>query len=422
MHAATRTALGAAVVAALTALTLPSATATPAPAPRTEKASVSSGGAEAAKGASDAEISRDGRYVVFRSEAANLVPGDTNNASDVFLRDLAEGTTVRVSTAANGAQADGPADGPTISADGTHVAFVSAATNLAPGDTGGQVHAYVKNLRTGAVERVEDAVAPGYDTSGGVRLSADGRYVAFTASRSEHSFEPDQHTRAYRLDRGTGRTVRISEPSTTERPRSATSLSISGDGQRVAYQFFSPQPSRGDWSDIHVRDVRTGKLYEADKPPAGAVSDGQSEQTRLSADGRYVAFSSLDSRLTPGDTNGAHNVHVRDLETGSVRRVDGVRKADHTSFGALSADGRHLAFVSADANDPNRTDRVYLRDLRTGATRLVSADTAGRPSKDGAHDPAVDGGGSRVVFGSSSPDLVPGDTQDDHHVYVRHLK
>ncbi|MCX5204002.1 hypothetical protein OG897_21440 [Streptomyces sp. NBC_00237] len=421
MHAATRTTLGTALVAALTALTLPSATAAaPAPGPRTEKVSVATGGAEADQGATGLSISRDGRYVVFASAAANLVPGDTNNASDIFLRDLTQGTTVRVSTRADGSQADGPSTDPTISADGSHIGFSSDAANLAPGATGGRTHGYVKNLRTGAVERVNDAVAPGYDTSSGVQLSADGRYAAFQAARSEYSYEPDQHSRAYRLDRTTGKTVRVSAPSTAQVQRAVKSLSISGDGKRVAYQFFSPHPAQGDWSDIHVRDVPTGKLYEADKPPAGATSDGQSEDAQLSADGRHVVFHSLDSRLTPGDTNKAHNVHIRDLTTNAVRRIDAASKADHTSAGALSADGRYLAFNTSTAGDTSYVGRVQLRDLKTGATRLISANTAGAPSKDGAYGSAISGDGTRVVFGSYSSDLVPGDTYDSTHVYVRH--
>ncbi|WP_405569801.1 hypothetical protein OG418_34720 [Streptomyces phaeochromogenes] len=417
-----RLALCAALAAALTGVALPATASAAPPVPGTEKVSVAPDGADGERGSVVGSLSANGRYVAFRSQAANLVAGDTNGVTDAFVRDLRTGVTSRVSTAADGSQGDGSVEDASLSADGRYLAFSSTATNLVPGDTGGRSHVYVKDLRTGAVERLDDKQAPGYDTGGRPAISADGRYVAFAASRSEGSSEHDQHARVYRVDRRTGTAVRVSQAPDPGRWRSVTNLSISADGTRVGYQFFVPFPTSGDWSDIYVRDVPSGELWQADKAPDGVVPDAQSEYPSVSADGRYVLFRSLDSRLTPGDTNNGQNMFIRDLKTGSIRRIDAADPAGWTVSGALSADNRHLAFGSVDSGDPDHTERVYVRDLSTGTTTLASVDTAGGRNDESATDPVIDAHGRNVAFDSYSPDLVPGDTWDSQHTFVRHLR
>ncbi|WAU84700.1 hypothetical protein O1Q96_36440 [Streptomyces sp. Qhu-G9] len=421
MTTAQRAALGAALIIGLTGVALP-ASAAPQPAPRTEKASVAPDGADGDGWSTARGLSADGRYLAFVSQADNLVADDTNGESDAFVRDLRTGVTRRVNTTAGGGQSDARVFDLSLSADGRYAAFGSDATDLVPGDTGGRSHVYVKDLRTGAIERIEDGFAPGYDTAGAPVISADGRYVALVASRSELSPEADGDGRVYRVDRRTDTAVRVSEVPDADRRRSVTNLSISADGNRVGYQFFVPFPSRGDWSDIHVRDVPSGKLWQVDKAPDGAVSDGQSEYSSLSADGRYALFRSLDSQLTPGDTNGTQNAFIRDLKTGDLRRIDAADPAEATGSAALSADNRRLTFVASAPAAGDHTNRVYVRDLRTGATELVSADTEGGPNDDEAHSPVIDAHGRRVAFSSSSADLVPADSYDHQHAYVRHLR
>jgi Tol biopolymer transport system component len=168
--------------------------------------------------------------------------------------------------------------------------------------------------------------------------------------------------------------------------------------------------------------VPSGELLQADKAPDGRVSDGPTEFPQVSADGRYAVFNSLDSKLTADDTNGTDNVFVRDLKTGELRRIDAAGPAAFTAQPSLSADSRHLAFVSDDPADPNRTTRAYVRDLRTGHTVLVNPATQGGPSSSPASFPVIDRHGRTVAFSSWATDLVPGDTDDTTHVHVRHLK
>ncbi|MFJ5732817.1 TolB family protein [Streptomyces paradoxus] len=404
-------ALGVALAVSLgTAAALP-ATAAPS-APRTEKASVAPDGTDGNGPSGRPSLSADGRHLAFVSSADNLVAGDTDGAADAFVRDLRTGTT-RLA----GGSVDGSVDDVALSGNGRYLAF--SATD--PGD--GLSHVWVEDLRTGAVQRVKDTVDTGYDTGRQPAISADGRYVAFVAQRSGPGEGEDRWGRVYRVDRTGGEAVRISQvPAAGDRKTAAANPSISADGKRVGYQFLVPHPASGDWSDACVRDVPSGELIQADRAPDGRTSDGQSEFPQVSADGRYAVFSSLDSRLTPGDTNQGHNVFVRDLKTGELRRIDAADPAAFTAYPRLSADNRHLAFTSADPGDTNRTTRAYVRDLRTGTTVLASPDARGGANDQSVSAPVIDRHGRTIAFGSASPDLVPGDTYDTSHVYVRHLR
>jgi Tol biopolymer transport system component len=124
-------------------------------------------------------MSANARLVAFSSNVDNLVPGDTNKTTDVFLFDRKARTAVRLSTAADGTQADRPSQGVSLSADGRYAAFSSAATNLVPGDTNGVADIFVKDLRTGAIHQLTGG-ADG--ASGTVALDADGRTAAFSST------------------------------------------------------------------------------------------------------------------------------------------------------------------------------------------------------------------------------------------------
>lgn len=121
---------------------------------RTARINVSGAGSQSSGGAVGSGISRDGRYAVFWSRSADLVPGDTNGVDDVFVRDLVAGTTVRVSTASDGRQGTGGSSHPRISANGRFVVFWSDASDLVPDDTNSVADAFVRDLFTGTTVRV----------------------------------------------------------------------------------------------------------------------------------------------------------------------------------------------------------------------------------------------------------------------------
>jgi len=147
----------------------------------TELVSLSSGGAQGNFSSNVGGISDDGRYVAFSSGASNLVAGDTNAVNDVFLRDRQAGTTERVSISSGGAQANGSTGSSDISADGRFVAFDGGASNLVPGDTNGDSDVFVRDVQLATTTRasVNTNGGEGNNTSVFATLSGDGHYVAF---------------------------------------------------------------------------------------------------------------------------------------------------------------------------------------------------------------------------------------------------
>jgi Tol biopolymer transport system component len=198
----------------------------------------------------EAATSADGRYVALSSNASNLVAGDTNEASDVFLRDRRAGTTTRISVSRDGAQALGPSYGPAISADGRYVTFTSRAANLVPGDTNNDVSdVFLRNIRTAATRRVSVSTAGGQATSDswGAMISAHGRDVAFISDASnlvpgDTNDVSDVFLRNLRIPA----TSRISVSSTGAQAQGPSyDLAISGGANRTAPLALMPLPYVG---------------------------------------------------------------------------------------------------------------------------------------------------------------------------------
>lgn len=339
--------------------------------------------------------SADGRWVVFASDAANLVSSDHNAASDVFVRDRLAGVTTRVSITSAGAEADGPSTDPELSADGRLIAFTSAADDLVAGDRNRAADAFVHDVITGVTVRVSAAPDGGeapLGTSGRVAISADGRVFAYAAYES--SAVPN-----------------------------ARILSV------------------------FVRDLVSGALERISTGLGGSPANGDSVEPALSRDGRVVAFLSKASNLVAGDANELPDVFVRDRSTGVTERVSVAPDGSDatypcgrdTEFWApyacagrprLSGDGLRVAFWSEADNlvpdDTNGRDDVFVRDRATQTTIRVSVDSAGSeaeprgPDEKGPLDPispaprgevAISDDGERVAFSSTASNLVPGDMQ-----------
>ena len=149
--------------------------------PTTRRVSVATDGTQGNSLSESPSISADGRYVAFDSSASNLVSGDTNRTSDIFVKDLQTGTTQRISVASDGTQGNNYSENPSISADGRYVAFESYSSNLVSGDTNNRSDIFVKDLQTGTTKRISVASdgTQGNGNSYRPSISADGRYVAF---------------------------------------------------------------------------------------------------------------------------------------------------------------------------------------------------------------------------------------------------
>jgi Tol biopolymer transport system component len=347
-----------------------------------ERVSLGPGGIEGNGRSNTPAVSARGRFVAFESDASNLVAGDNNGATDVFVRDRQAGTTRRVSVSTGGVEGNALSFEAAISASGRFAAFTSEASNLVSDGTTGveDPDVFAHDLETGATERVSvssggvDGNAGSFDPA----LSATGRFVAFTSS--------------------------------------ATNL-VPGDNNGLA--------------DVFVRDRQTGGTRRVSLGPGDAqILGGENTgEPAISADGRVVAFASDATDLVRRDTNGAFDVFVRDLERGTTRRVsvgqNGAQGDGPSQGPAVSADGRVVAFFSDATNlvpgDNNGLVDVFVRDHLEGTTRRASDVRGDAEADDQSRDPAVSADGRVVAFGSAATNLVPGDTNGAFDVFVRRL-
>jgi subtilisin family serine protease/Tol biopolymer transport system component len=294
----------------------------------TERVSVASDGTEGNNGASSAPpaISAGGRYVAFSSYASNLVPGDTNGSEDMFVHDRATGETERVSIATDGSETERftSSSMPSISADGRFVAFASGGSNLVAGDANNTTDIFVRDRAVGTTERVSVAGdgSEANSFSSDTAISADGRFVAF-GSFASNLVPGDANNSAdvFVHDRATGATERASVASDGREGNGFTSgPAISADGRYVGFASGSTNLVAADtneWWDIFLHDRATGateRVSIADN--GGEANEGSLTATTISRDGRHVAFASSASNLVPGDTNGQGDAFVRDRTGG----------------------------------------------------------------------------------------------------------
>jgi Tol biopolymer transport system component len=307
-------------------------------------------------------ISADGRFVAFSSRAKNLSPGAKSGKRQIFVKDVNTGTVTVVSRAdgAAGAVADGNSYDPSISADGRFVAFSSWAENLAPDDTAFN-DVFVRDLAAGTTTLVSRASGPtgaaGDSESTDPSISADGRHVAFVSSANNLITDDAKtsQTDVFARDLDTGVTELVSRASGAAGAAGTDysfEPSISADGRFVAFSSRAQlDPEDFDESsfpqDVFVRDraAATTALVSRASGPTGKPSDVESSSPAISADGTHVAFAS-DAKLT-GERGYDRNVFVRDLAAGTTRLVsvgDEGKAGDAKRLPSISADGRYVAF------------------------------------------------------------------------------
>jgi len=403
----------------------------------TERVSVDSGGVPGNGRSFHAAISADGRFVAFQSASTDLVASDTNGCEDVFLRDRDSGVTRRISLATDGTQGNQNSADPAISADGRFVAFASLSGNLVPFDTNQHTDVFVRDRLAGTLElvSVSSTGVQGNVYSWFPSISADGRYVAFS-SRSINLVPGETNGSIEDIfvrDRQAGTTERVSVDSGGILG-DGTSLfpSISADGRYVAFTSEStnlvPGDTNGDF-DVFVHDRQTATTVRASVGSNGEQADGDCLDPEISADGRFVVFWSNTDELVPGDVNFYSDVFVRDLVNGtteiaSLNSGEGLGNLP-SARPSISADGRFVAFWSRATNlvPPNMTypQLVFVRDRSLGTTDLVSVDSGGTQANGICDLPAISDDGRWVAFESIASNLVPGDTYAQD-VFVRDLE
>lgn len=344
------------------------------------------------KGNSDSgirsSISDDGTRLTFESRATNLDAGDTDEQTDVYVKDSVTGNLILASATDDGTGTNfSSAFHPDISADGGKVAFHSDSQNLDPADTNNGVwDIYIKDLGTLdiSVVRTADGCRNGNQSAS---LSADGSKVAFDSTdNSDVVFDSDWNR-------------------------------ISGEG---------------DCSDrdVFVKNMTTGAITRASQ--GTAEPNGNSYGASLSADGTKVAFESTSANLGPTDGNAVSDIYVKDLVTGAVTLVssndDGVISNGISSSPSISADGNLIAFASRASNlDATGTvaaadSDVYVKNLITGDVTLASSSDSGEAANGGTDSqPSLSADGSKVSFWSRATNLDPADTEGSADVYIKEV-
>ena len=403
-------------------------------------------------------ISANGRYVIFRSEASDLVAVDQDNpngtVADVFVRDLQTGTTVLVSrnVAGTGGGSGISIEGG-ITPDGRFIVFQSSASNLVPNDTNVAPDIFVYDLQTNTntLVSVNSAGTNGGNSSsllwssspgGSVELapiSADGRYVVFVSGASD--LVPGTDSRSSNdvfvrdLQTGTTRLVSVNSAGTGTSNHESTLGLISADGRYVVFLSSSSNlvsvSDNNNESDLFVRDLQTNttRLITINSSGTAAGNAGGSSEPVISADGRYVAFIGFASDYVAGDNNDARDVFVRDLQTDTTQLVS-LDQTNSTSANGISndptisADGRFVAFVSTATNlvsttDANGAPDIFVRDLQTNTTRLASINSAGTGSAlGGSIAPRLSANGGIVTFESPSTEFAANDGNNHDDVFA----
>jgi len=430
-----RVTIGATVLATLAGLVVESARSQVSP---TMRVSVDSSGIEANGETDFAWIASDGSAVVFEGSASNLVAGDANSSVDVFVHDRTTGVTECVSVDPSGVPAGGGSGWApsTISADGRYVVFSSNSSNLVAGTKGQPGQLYVRDRKTGTTSLVS---VDGSGNQGSAEslfgtISSDGRYVAFqSAATNLVPGDTNQRIDVFLRDRAAGTTDRISvDSSGAQGDDDSTHPLLFADGTTIAFGSCAtnlvPHDTNGSW-DAFVCDLPARTLERISVDASGVEGDSNSIPTSISPEGRYVAFWGLATNLVPGDANGAIDCFVRDRSTGTTERVSVDSSGGEANFDCIepfvSADGRHVAFVSIatnlDASDANGTWDIYLRDRATGTTRRASVG-AGGVDADGWSDlPTISADGHVVSFVSQATNLVSSDSNGVEDAFTREL-
>lgn len=408
----------------------------------TERVSVSSAGVQGNEwsGRSMPSISADGRYVAFAAYASNLVSGDTG-PFDIFVRDRVAGTTELISVSSSGEHGNRDCLGPSISADGRYVTFASSSTNLVPGDTNGVFDIFVRDRIAGTTERVSVSSSGTQQNGGtgyGPKISADGRYVAFTSLASNlvdgdtnGTFDVFVH------DRTNDTTERVSVSSDGiqgDHDGDAHNISISADGRYIAFASGSSGLVAGDINgkgDIFIHDLETGETVLASMSSDGELGNGDCAYPSLSQDGKYVAFYSYASNLVVGDSNGKVDIFERNMQNGITTRVSvssaGMQSNDDSFCTSISTDGRYVGFCSFANNlvsgDTNSKLDVFIRDVMTDTTERISVSSTGEQGNghSGEYSLSLNADGRCVAFMSEASNLVAGDTNGVTDVFVADL-
>jgi len=420
--------------------------------------SISTDGGNYANGGSHAPaISGDGRYVVFLSEASNLVPDDDNGLQDVFLHDLWTRTTVLVSRSYDGGPANGEPSRPSISATGDFIVYSSDASNVFPGDRNDASDVFLYHRQTDVTELISlnSAGEIGNKNSFTRRPSVteDGRFVAFFSNSTnfdDRVLDDAETNQVYLRDRFSGTTELISENSSKEIGNGNSEYpTISTDGSVIAFHSFAinltdekDEKDDNETSDVFLYDMTSKTIIRISNTPDGWAGNDASDLAALSADGGRIAFVSFaDDLLPPGeDNNYTSDIFIYTSANQTIQRVsvssEGAEGNAISDVPSLSDTGRYIAYYSfadnlvaddtnectEDTNKKRSCTDVFRHDTQTGETLRVSLSASGEEGNNDSLCSGISSDGQVFVFYSYATNLVDDDINNLHDIFIYSLR
>lgn len=331
----------------------------------TEAVSLNSAGVIGDAPSGVGSITPDGRFVCFASRASNIAPGAPSGYGQVYVRDRLVGTTDIVSVSTGGIIGNNDSSVCRISDDGQLVAFLSASSNLVTGDTNNRLDVFLHDRQSGLTERVS-LTSTGSQADGSswnLAMSGDGRYITFVCGGSNLvTGAPPFRLNLYLRDRQQDATELVSVDSNgTPGNGDCFFFHISGNGRFVVFESDSSNLVLGDTNqkwDVFVRDRHAGITSRESLNSMQVEGDQGSFEPAISADGRFVAFSSIASNFVPGgDNNVDLDVFVRD-------------RADGTRFRSFCSPGTGIVGACPCMNPPIGPDRGCNNSSGTGGASL----------------------------------------------------
>jgi Tol biopolymer transport system component len=388
-------------------------------------------------------ISTNGRFALFESEAENLVPNDTNSASDIFVRDVISGITELVSVSVHGTSGNGFSRSGVMTPDGRYIAFVSAATNLVSGDTNRIVDVFVRDRLTGtttlaSVGATSTNSSTFFSLSDSPAITPDGRHVAFFSTATNLVGGARALGEVFLRDLVATTTTYVStnaktllQPTLPANRTVACAPRISSDGRYIAFTAYTnTTPTLYRNGFILQHDLQTGSTTvvhtNANIPLASAAEVRNLDQT---PDGRFIAFlaNTNASGFTGGDATCILRWDAQTLTTTliSANLSNSVSATSMCDGPVISLDGQRVAFLS---NATNLTTNAlsgeyhfYVRDVTAGTAWLIDADTNNAGAGvDFSSIPSINAEANVVAFASRSASLVANDRNRAHDVFIRH--
>ncbi len=333
----------------------------------TTRVSVAATGAQANGSSSGASISSDGRFVAFRSDASNLVTGDTNGVSDIFVFDQQDGSIYRISRASSGEQANAASQSPTISGDGLRVIFQSTATNLVTSDTNGVRDVFVRNREDATTTRVSVTPSGGQanGASSAPAISLDGRVRVFS-STATNLVPSDTNNVADIFLRIPGDTMRISKDSLEGQANGASvEPVVSAEGDYVAFTSEASNLVGSDGngaSDVFLRERDTGQTILVSADQFGNEGNASSSAPSIDGGGRYVVFQSAATNISGGGGDSITDVFEFDrvMKWNALISIDEtIRGNGNSTAPVIAAQGDHVVFESASSNFSDDTNFAF---------------------------------------------------------------